>query len=117
MVPRVSCKSIRFCTQSPRTHIRKPDLCTYPQERAELAEAEAKELRQSVEVSDAIRRGLEEKVAQLEKEASASNTKMGTLSQMVEELRSTISNLKKELSMYKLQSGKLISQLEQQCDR
>ena len=87
MVPRVSCKSIRFCTQSPRTHIRKPDLYTYPQERAELAEAEA-------EISDAIRRGLEEKVAQLEKEASASNTKMGTLSQMVEELRNTISNLK-----------------------
>ena len=79
--------------------IRKPDPYTYPQERAELAEAEAEELRQSVE-----------------KEASASNTKMGTLSQMVEELRNT-SNLKKELSMYKLQSGKLISQLEQQCDR
>jgi len=90
--------------------IRKPDPYTYSQERAELAEAEA-------EISDAIRRGLEEKVAQLEKEASASNTKMGTLSQMVEELRNTISNLKKELSMYKLQSGKLIGQLEQQCDR
>ena len=90
--------------------IRKPDPYTYSQERAELAEAEA-------EISDAIRRGLEEKVAQLEKEASASNTKMGTLSQMVEELRNTISNLKKELSMCKLQSGKLISQLEQQCDR
>ena len=40
-----------------------------------------------------------------------------SLSQMVEELRNTISNLKKELSMYKLQSGKLIGQLEQQCDR
>ena len=42
---------------------------------------------------------------------------MGTLSQMVEELRDTISKLKKELSMYKLQSGKLISQLEQQGGR
>ena len=68
-------------------------------------------------MSDAIRRDLEERIAQLKKEASASNTKMGTLSQMVEELRDTISKLKKELSMYKLQSGKLISQLEQQGDR
>jgi uncharacterized coiled-coil DUF342 family protein len=81
------------------------------------AEAEADELRKSGKASDAIRRDLTAKVAQLKKEASASAVEVGSLSQMVEELRDTISNLKKELSLYKLQSGQLISQLEKDSSR